>query len=524
MSGIGRTRSITLAGLRGSVVEVEADIAQSLPGFTLLGLPDQSLQESRDRIRSAARNAGLPLTRRHLTVNLLPAGVHKRGSCHDLAIVMAAYAADGAVRGAHGPVFLAELGLDGSLHGAADTVALAMAAVEAGHRDLVVAADAVGQAALVPGARVRGYGHLHHVVRAFGGRPDPVPGVASHGQAVEPATRDGREEGASNVGDLAEVCGQLEARYALEVAAAGGHHVLLRGRPGAGKTMLAERMPGILPPLDDRTALQVTALRSLRGDAPSPSGLDTRPPFEAPHHSASTAALVGGGAGLARPGAASLAHGGVLFLDEAPEFSRSALEALRQPLESGRVQLHRALATVEYPARFQLVLAANPCPCGHGDGAATSCECSVAQRRRYRERLSGPLLDRVDMQVSVQPLTGAELSAGRTGEPSARIARRVANAARAQRHRWRQAGDTAGAALSNARVPASVLRHGRFALAPSTRAPLDAAGDTGLLSGRGHTRVLRVAWSVADLRGADCPSRDDVDVALHLRQNAEENA
>lgn len=523
MSRIGRTRSITLAGLRGTVVEVEADIAQTLPGFTLLGLPDQSLQESRDRIRSAARNAGQPLTRRHLTVNLLPAGTQKRGAGHDLAIVLAAYAAEGKVSGVHGPVFLAELGLDGSLHGPPDMVAMAMAAVDAGLPEMVVAADAVDQAALVPGARVRGFAHLHHVIHAFGGRPDPVPGVRPEPAVVRPGDRRGEPgraaasgPAASDAGpDLAEVVGQWEARYALEVAAAGGHHLLLSGRPGAGKTMLAERLPGILPELDDRTALEAAALASLRSDGPAPARLDTRPSFQAPHHSASMPALVGGGSGLARPGAASLAHGGVLFLDEAPEFDRRSLEALRQPLESGEVVLHRSQGTVRYPARFQLVLAANPCPCGYGEGSGAKCRCTVLQRRRYAERLSGPLLDRVDLQVTVAPVTGAELGSSAAGEASAAVAARVSAAVGAQRERWGQA---------NARVPGALLRRGRFAVPPAARAAADGAVDAGWLSARGHARVLRLAWTVADLRGAAVPAAEDVDVALHLRRRQDEEA
>ncbi|OFR89209.1 Mg chelatase-like protein [Micrococcus sp. HMSC067E09] len=529
MSRIGRTRSITLAGLRGTVVEVEADIAQSLPGFTLLGLPDQSLQESRDRIRSAARNAGLPLTRRHLTVNLLPAGVQKRGAGHDLAIVLAAYAAEGKVSGVHGPVFLAELGLDGSLHGPSDMVAMAMAAVDAGLPDMVVAADAVDQAALVPGARVRGFAHLHHVVHAFGGKPDPVPGVRPEALMVRPGEAAGsscrpdggrRTSGAplaapEGVPDLSEVVGQWEARYALEVAAAGGHHLLLSGRPGAGKTMLAERLPGILPELDDRTALEAAALASLRSDGPAPTRLDTRPSFQAPHHSASMPALVGGGSGLARPGAASLAHGGVLFLDEAPEFDRRSLEALRQPLEAGEVVLHRAHGTVRYPARFQLVLAANPCPCGYGAGSGAQCRCTVLQRRRYADRLSGPLLDRVDVQVTVAPVTGAELGSPAGAEASAAVAARVRAAVGAQRERWGEA---------NGRISGALLRRGRFAVPPAARAAADAAVDAGWLSARGHARVLRLAWTVADLRGATVPAAEDVDVALHLRRRHDEEA
>lgn len=527
MSGIGRTRSISLTGLRGTVVDVEADIAQSLPGFTLLGLPDQALQESRDRIRSAARNAGLPLTRRHLTVNLLPAGVHKRGAAHDLAIVLAAYAADGRVQGVDGPVFLAELGLDGTLHRAPETVAMVMAAVDAGHDRVVVAADAVAEAELVPGARVRGFAHLHEAILAFGGRPDasvPHPSGPSGTAGRGPAA--GQEGPSGPVPDLAEVAGQAEARFALEVAAAGGHHLLLSGPPGAGKTMLAERLPGILPPLDDRTALETAALRSLRGLEPSARGLRRTPPFEAPHHSASMAALVGGGTGLGRPGAVSLAHGGVLFLDEAPEFERRALDALRQPLESGEMIVHRAHGSVAYPARFQLVLAANPCPCGFGSGTGAHCRCTSLQRRKYAARLSGPLLDRVDVQVSVRPVRADQLAAAPEAEPSRAVAARVAAAVAAQDARWAAAareGSLPPGVCRNAHVPAALLRSGRFAVPPEARATADRAVDRGELSARGHGRVLRLAWTLADLRGASCPEAQDVEIALQLRIRSEED-
>ncbi|MEX3565468.1 YifB family Mg chelatase-like AAA ATPase [Micrococcus endophyticus] len=536
MSGIGRTRSISLSGLRGEVVHVEADIAQSLPGFTLLGLPDQALQESRDRIRSAARNAGLPLTRRHLTVNLLPAGVHKRGAGHDLAIVLAAYAADGRVRGVEGPVFLAELGLDGALHRSPETVAMVMAAVDAGCSEVVVAEDAEAEALLVPGAEVRGFAHLHDVILAFGGEPE---GEAPQRRPVRPADDDGAPGAGPGAPDLAEVAGQAEARFALEVAAAGAHHLLLRGAPGAGKTMLAERLPGILPPLDRRTALECAALRSLRGaDALARRGvgqgsagtraagdLDRTPPFEAPHHSASMAALVGGGANLARPGAVSLAHGGVLFLDEAPEFERRALESLRQPLESGEVLLHRARGTVAYPARFQLVLAANPCPCGKGGGNGVECRCSVTERRRYGQRLSGPLLDRVDLQVTVRPVQARQLAGAPAAETSAQVAARVAEAARRQAERWARAAEeglVAPGLRRNAHAPAGVLRHGPYAVPPAARRAADEAVDHGLLSARGHARVLRLAWTLADLRGAETPAPEDTDVALTLRHQEED--
>jgi magnesium chelatase family protein len=518
---MGRTLAVALTGMQGHLVEVEADIGQTLPGFVLLGLPDQSLQESRDRIKAAARNSGLPLTRRHLTVNLVPAALHKRGPGFDLGIVMAAYAADRQVHRVHGPVFLAELGLDGRLRHAPGILPSVMAAVAAGRPEVVVAEESADEAALVPGARVRGFRTLHEVIRAFGGDPEPpldgVAGTADPGQGPDPAARAAQTGPASvHVPDLAEVSGQVEARFALEVAAAGGHHLLLEGSPGAGKTMLAERLPGILPALDDRTALEATAVRSLTGRPRDSARLIRQAPFQSPHHSASMAALVGGGSGLARPGAASLAHGGVLFLDEAPEFDRRVLDALRQPLESGTITLHRSSGAVRYPARFQLVLAANPCPCGWGGGRGSKCRCTSLQRRRYAGKLSGPLLDRVDIQVAVPAVDAAALTSGPGGEDSATVRTRILSAVDRQAERLRPWG-----LARNAHLPSALLRDGTLALGASARAGADAAVDRGELTARGHARVLRLAWTVADLRGAERPTAEDVDTALYLRRRGD---
>ncbi|MGM7669952.1 YifB family Mg chelatase-like AAA ATPase [Microbacterium sp. A93] len=517
MSGppvLGRTLAVALTGLHGHLVEVEADIGQSLPGFVLLGLPDQSLQESRDRIKAAARNSGLPLTRRHLTVNLVPAALHKRGSGFDLAILMAAYAADHRVRGTAGLVFLAELGLDGRLRHAPGVLPCVMAAVAAGHPEVIVAEESCAEASLVPGARVRGFRSLHEVIVAFGGSPD-APLASALAEPV-PGPRQGAAEDLGPVPDLAEVAGQFEARFALEVAAAGGHHLLLEGSPGAGKTMLAERLPGILPALDDRTALEATAVRSLTGRSQSTARLIRQAPFQAPHHSASMAALVGGGSGLARPGAASLAHGGVLFLDEAPEFDRRALDALRQPLESGTITLHRSSGVVRYPSRFQLVLAANPCPCGWGGGRGSACRCSSLQRRRYTAKLSGPLLDRVDIQVTVPAVEAKALTSGTAGEGSEAVRKRILPAVTRQALRLHPFG------LSrNAHIPAALLRDDAVAIGARARAGADAALDRAELTARGHARVMRLAWTIADLRGADRPQAQDVDTALYLRRRGE---
>ena len=312
--------------------------------------------------------------------------------------------------------------------------------------------------------------------------------------------------------DLADVAGQELGRFGIEVAAAGGHHLALIGPPGAGKTMLAERLPSILPELDDAAALEVTALHSIAGLLPGDGGLVRRPPYQAPHHSASLAALVGGGSGLARPGALSLAHRGVLFLDEAPEIANATLQALRQPLESGRVILARARGSTEYPARVQVVLAANPCPCASPAGDR-SCTCTPSERRRYLGRISGPLLDRIDIQITLLPLSAAQLmTTTGPGESSATVAERVAKARAAAAARWAADGWRV-----NAEVPGPQLRRPPWRLSPQDTAALRIGLDRGFLSARGFDRILRVAWTIADLDGRERPTGTDVNEAAQLR-------
>ncbi|WP_104165373.1 YifB family Mg chelatase-like AAA ATPase [Arthrobacter sp. SX1312] len=503
---LGRTYAVSLVGMNGHVVEVEADIGQTLPAFVLLGLPDASLNEAKDRIRAAARNAGVPLSRRKITVNLIPASLPKRGSSFDLAIVMSALAAAGDVRGVGSTVFIAELGLDGQLRPVHGVLPAVMAAVEAGHHRIVVAEENAPEAALVPAAEVGSYRTLAEVALAFGADAArvalPEPSVRS--EPVLPVVRSGPTR------DLSDIAGQHEARFALEIAAAGAHHLLMVGPPGAGKTMLAERLPGILPDLEDDHAMEVTAIHSLSGERHC-TELVRKPPFESPHHTATPASIIGGGSGIPRPGAASRAHRGILFLDEAPEYERRVLEALREPLESGRLVLHRASGTASYPARFQLVLALNPCPCGLANGKGIDCLCTAQQRRRYFNRLSGPLLDRVDLQLAVQRLSMADYVDVRSPETSAAVAGRVAEARAAQRERllrWNYA--------TNAEVQGRILR-GELALPRAVTASLDRALDRNLVSARGWDRVLRVAWTIADLGGRSRPDADDVVTALGFR-------
>ncbi|TFH72678.1 YifB family Mg chelatase-like AAA ATPase [Cellulomonas sp. HD19AZ1] len=498
---LGRTSAVALVGLTGHVVDVESHLAPSLPAFTLVGLPDASLAEARDRVRAAVTSSGLAWPNRRITVNLSPATLPKTGSSFDLAVAIATLAGAGLVDAASvaGWVHLGELGLDGRLRPVRGVLPAVAAAVAAGRPRVVVPRGNAAEAELVPGARVRAADSLAQVA-AHHGADVEVPEVEAVPDVL--AALADRDEP-----DLVDVLGQQEARFGLEVAAAGHHHLLMVGPPGAGKTMLAARLPGLLPDLDEDDAVEVTAVHSVAGTFDPGRGLVRRPPYEDPHHTATPASIVGGGSGMPRPGAASRAHRGVLFLDEAPEFTSAVLQTLRQPLEHGELVLHRSAGTARYPARFQLVLAANPCPCGHAVGKGLACTCRPEQRRRYFGKLSGPLLDRVDLQLEVP----AARSLDAPGEATAVVARRVRAARAAQRARW------AGTSWRcNGDVPGRELQ-ARLGADRRLVADLDRAVDRGTLSLRGADRVLRVAWTVADLAGRDAPGRPDVAQALLLR-------
>ena len=501
---LAKALSISLYGLAGRIIEVEADISSNLPAFVLVGLPDASVNEAASRVRAATTNSKLALPGRRITVNLSPASVPKQGSSFDLAIAMAALAAANQVNKhqVEKTLFLGELALDGSIKPITGILAALIACKSFQIDRIVVPLANLAEARLISGLPIFGYDHLTQVAKDFGSSVEPWPKSELPLKAVSDTPP---------VGCFSEVLGQPEAIEALTVAAAGGHHVFMQGPPGAGKTMLASRFPTILPALTQEESIQVAAIRSIaRFDV---SELPVMPPFQAPHHTASQVSMIGGGGARPKPGLISLAHKGVLFLDEAPEFQSSVLEAMRQPLESGEIVISRASGNATFPADFQLLLAANPCPCGFAISTGKQCTCSPTAKIRYQNRISGPLADRIDLKLELNSVNANLVKSVGVGQgpTSKALQARVLSARRFAEERLRKTPWT-----RNAQIPGSYLRR-ELRLGKSVTGRLDDALDRNLISMRGYDRVLRVAWSVADLAGSASPSANDIATSMYLR-------
>jgi len=526
--GVATAATVALAGAVGHLIDVQVDVSRGLVGTTIVGRADTVLNEARDRCRMAVNNSEVrigsrtddtrvaewPSTRR-VTILLSPADLPKSGTHFDLAIAVATMAAIGVVppAGLAGTLFIGELTLAGGLRSVPGVLPMVLAAADRGVRRIFVPEPQSREAAMVPGMAVFGVRSLAQVLCELRGEEVPeAPPVAPMSGSRLLAWR-GQERLAEQ--DLSDLLGMEDARFALEVAAAGGHHLMLSGPRGAGKTTLAERIPGILPDLTLEESLELTALHSPAGALEPDDGMIRRPPFSAPHHDASRASLLGGGTGRVRPGEVSRAHNGVLFLDEFPLFQSDVIQALRQPLESGEVTIARGEESATFPARGIFVLAMNPCPCGEfdTDPGANQCSCTPPQLRAYQARFSGPIADRIDILRRVRPIKadGAPDPLARPPETSAAVRARVEVARERQRERyadrsWRL----------NGQAPGPTLRQ-EWPLVPAAQSALDTATYQGRLTGRGHTRVHRMAWTITDLWGTERPGLDELDVAMRLR-------
>jgi magnesium chelatase family protein len=504
-------------GLHGTLVQVEVDVAPGLPMCHIVGLPDAALSEARERVRGALRNAGFEYPLSRITVNLAPADRRKRGAAYDVAIAIGILVASGQIRPSGGPwALLGELSLGGAVLGVPGVLPMVSTLARAGHDRVAVPEANIPEARLVEGIEVAGIAGLDDAARLVAGPRGRTAAEAARRRPLQVSARSEREARAEAPAhtanrlapaDLADVRGQAMARWALEVALAGGHDLLLLGSPGAGKTLLARTIPGLLPPLDDREAQEVAVIRSVAGMQPDASERRVRP-FRSPHHTTSYAAMVGGGRDLL-PGLVTQAHLGVLFLDELAEFDRGVLDALRQPLEDGTVEIVRAHGHVRYPARLQLVAAMNPCRCGWYGSEDRPCRCGEEEAARYVRRVSGPLLDRIDLRVPVPRVAPEELLSGPAGESSAVVAERIAAA---RRQAIARAGVTNGRLAGAALLDACALDGG-------AGRQLTQLATARAMTARGVHRALRVARTIADLAGRDRVAAEDITAAVGLRED-----
>ena len=503
---IGSALSVGLIGLKAFIIQIQAFVSPGLPYFSIIGLPDPSLSEARERVKSACQASGAKWPETRVTVNLSPASMPKRGSSHDLAIAASVLSASGTIPHdcLNDTVVLGEVNLDGTVLPVNGLLPILLHARDQGVCKVIVPHANLDEAALVPDVNAIGVRHVGELIELMGGTAKYE--IADLIRDVNP--NDDTMSTCPPPGDMNEVMGQETAKWALEVAAAGGHHLMMTGPPGTGKTMLASRIPGVMSPLSESEQLEVASIRSLCGTLPS-YGISDIPPFEAPHHTASTASLVGGGAGLAQPGAITRAHRGILFMDEAPEFSARTLQTLREPLESGYVAISRAKGTTYYPARFQLIMAANPCPCGYAYGNGERCTCKEKDRIKYFSRLSGPILDRIDIQIEVPPVERINPGMSPSGESSHAIRLRVIVARQTAQERFREFGW-----VCNAQATGTWLRANT-----STKAIelVNHALASERLSLRGADRAMRLAWTLADLSGKTSPGPEEMMQGISMR-------